>query len=52
MWNVKYDTNELIYERKTDSDIEDRLVARGKGNREGWIESWGLANASYYMQDG
>ena len=31
MWNVKYDTNELIYERKTDSDIEDRLVAGGRG---------------------
>ena len=33
MWNLKYDTNELIYE--TDSDIENRLVAAKKE------ESWG-----------
>ena len=34
MWDLKYDTNELIY--KTDSDIEHRLVAakRGSGGRD------------------
>lgn len=33
MWNLKYDTNELIYETETDStDIGNRLVvARGSG---------------------
>ena len=32
MWNLKYDTNQHIYETKTDSDIENRLeVAKGKG---------------------
>ena len=34
MWNLKYDTNELIYQTETDSDIENRLVvAKGEG---GW----------------
>ena len=32
MWNLKYNTSESIYETKTDSDIESRLVvARGGG---------------------
>ena len=31
MWNLKYDTNVLIYKTETDSDIENRLVvAKGK----------------------
>ena len=34
MWNLKYNTSESIYETKTDSDIESRLVvARGGGGR-------------------
>ena len=36
MWKLKYDTNEFIYEIKTDG--------------EGWIGSLGLANANYYIQ--
>ena len=35
MWNLKYDTNEHIYEIEGDSDIENRLVV---ANREG---GWG-----------
>ena len=32
MWTLKYDTNELIYERETDSDTENNLVvAKGRG---------------------
>ena len=33
MWNLKYDTNELIYKTETDfTDIENRLVvAKGRG---------------------
>ena len=32
MWNLKYDTDEPIYERETDSNIENRLViAKGEG---------------------
>ena len=43
MWNLKYDTNELIYETETDSDIENRpVVAKGEGQwgREG-VGVWG-----------
>ena len=31
MWNLKYDTNELIYETETDTGIENRLVAKRAG---------------------
>ena len=31
MWNLKYDTNELINKTETDSDMENRLgVAKGE----------------------
>ena len=40
MWNLKYDTNELTYETEIDSDVENRLVAKGKvGGR--WGEGGG-----------
>ena len=29
MWNLKYGTNEPIYRTETDSDTENRLVAKG-----------------------
>ena len=46
MWNLKYDTNELIYETNRLTDIENRIVvAKGEG-REGWIGSLGLADAN------
>ena len=31
MWNLKYDTDELIYETETDSHIENRLVVARDG---------------------
>ena len=34
MWNLKYDTNKLIYETETDSQIEDRDLWLPKGDRE------------------
>ena len=34
MWSLKYDTNELIYRRETDTDIENKLRVT-KGEREG-----------------
>ena len=46
MWNLKYDTSELIYETETDSDIENRLVVAKVGVGEGWIGSLGLADAN------
>ena len=34
MWNLKYDTNEPIYEAETDSQTENRLViTKGEGRR-------------------
>ena len=50
MWNLKYDTKETTLRRKTDSDIEDRLMlAEGAGEGEQWTESLGLADVSYYI---
>ena len=46
--NLKYDTNQLIYEIKTDSDIENRLVT-AKGEQEGRSRSLGLADANYHI---
>ena len=31
MWNLKYDTNQLIYKTETDSDIENKcMVTKGE----------------------
>ena len=49
IWNLKYDTNELIYEAETDSQRTDWWLPRGKGLWEGWRGSLGLADASYYL---
>ena len=45
MWNLKYDTDELIYETETESQTQrtDFWLPRGVG--EGWIGSLGLAVA-------
>ena len=49
MWNLKYDTNELIYKTETDSQTENRLVvAKGRGVGEDWIGNLGLADANDY----
>ena len=40
MWNLKYDTNEPIYETETDSVIKIRLVVVKVGKEE-WIGSLG-----------
>ena len=39
MWNLKYDTNKLIYETETDSEIENRLVVP-KGEEGGKGMDW------------
>ena len=49
MWNLKYDTNELIYETETDLQTENRLVvAKGEwvGERRTGISE--LADVNYY----
>ena len=54
MWNLKYDTNELIYKTEANSQIQktDLLLPRGREVGEAWIGSSGLADANYYIQDG
>ena len=50
MWNLKYGTNEPIYETETIMDIENRLVvAKGEGEREGWTGNLGLVDANYFI---
>ena len=50
MWNLKYDTNELIYETETDRYREQTYGYQGgEGVGEGWIGSLGLAGANYYI---
>ena len=42
MWNLKYDTNELIYDTETDSQTENRLVvAKGEGVGKDGVGVWG-----------
>ena len=49
MWNLKYDTDQHIYETKTDTDIENRVVVdKGEGG-EGRNGSLGIAHANYYI---
>ena len=50
MWNLKYDTNELIYKTNRLTDIENKLmVTKGESGREGLIRSLGLADTNYYV---
>ena len=40
MWNLKYDTNEPIYETNRLTDIQNKLVvAKGECSGGGWIGS-------------
>ena len=54
MWNLKYDTNELICETETDSQTErtDLRVPRGRELGEGWNGRLRLADMSYYVKNG
>ena len=54
MWNLKYDTNELIYETETDSLHREQACCcqGGGGVGKGWIGSLELADANYYIQNG
>ena len=50
MYNLKHDTNEFIYgNRNKLTDIETCGCQGGRGERERWIGSLGLADASYYV---
>ena len=43
MWNLKYDTNELIYRTGTDSRAQrtDLWLPKRRGDGEGWTEDLG-----------
>ena len=49
MWNLKYDTSELMY--KTERLTENRFVVskREQGCEKGWNNRWGLVDANYYI---
>ena len=52
IWNLTYNTDELIYGTETDSQTQrtDWWLSGGlRGVVEGWIGSLGLADANYYM---
>ena len=51
MWNLKYDTNEPIYETETDSQTQKTYLwlLTGSGEEEGGMGSLGLVSANYYM---
>ena len=51
-WNLKYDTNESIYETDQETQRTDVQLPRqgsGRGRGEGQIGSLGLADASWYI---
>ena len=51
MWNLKYDTNELIF--KTETHIKNRLAVAKKGKMgEGRIGSLGSTDGNCDTQDG
>ena len=54
MWNLKYDTNELIYETETDSKRhrEQTCGCQRGGRVWGWIGSLGLTDANHYRWNG
>ena len=48
VWNLKYDTNELIYKTEIESDIENRLVvAKGEGCGRG--KDWEFGVSRYKL---
>ena len=51
MWNLKYDTDEHVYETEADSQTWRRelWLPRGKGMGEGERGSLGLVDVSYYI---
>ena len=52
--NVKYDTNELIYEAETDSQTQrtDLWLPREREEGVGWTGSFGLVDENYDIQNG
>ena len=49
MWNLKYDTNELIYKTETDLQTWKTNLWLPKEKGGGKIKSFGLTYTHYYM---
>ena len=54
MWNLKYDTNEPINQPETASWTQktDLWLPGERGLGEGWSGRLGLADVSYYIENG
>ena len=55
MWNLRCDTNKLIYDTEIDPQIDRIDLWMPEGGMEvgeGYTGSLGLADANYYMQNG
>ena len=54
MWNLKYNTNDLVYETETNSQTENRLMVAEVvgGLRQGRTGILGLADANSYTENG
>ena len=52
MWNLKYDTNKLIYEQKQTHTYREQTCECPEG---GWVRRmaghWGLGDREYYIMD-
>ena len=51
VWNLKYNTNECIYETETNSQTQRTDLGLRGVVAEGQTGSLGLAGANYYIQD-
>jgi len=49
MWNLKYGTNESIYETESQAEKTDWYSPRGRELREEWSGRLGLADVSLYI---
>ena len=49
MWNLDYDTNELIYETETDSQTQKTNLWLPKGKGGNKFRDLGLTDTSYYI---
>ena len=49
IWNLKYDTNELVYKRKTDSEIENTLVAKAETFERGMNCEFGVSSNNIWQ---
>ena len=52
MWNLKYETNELIHETDSYTQKTDSSFQGGEELAEGWVGSLGLVDTNYYIQNG